>query len=227
MALTLRSDNLRDGEPILAAHAVGVPTRDGRAAFAGGNRNPHLRWTGAPPGTRSFALLVVDTDVPADMKAINDEQKTIAHDAPRQALAHWVVVDIPPTVTEIAEGSVADGFTPHGKAPGRAPHGGVRGANLYTQFFAEDPDRRGTYGGYDGPFPPWNDERPHHYHFQIFALDVPSLGLAGAFTLEDAKRAMQGHILDQAELIGTYTLNPALTGQTRQPGTSNQPASPA
>lgn len=225
MALTLTSDNLHDGAPIPAAHAVGVPTRDGRASFGGGNRNPHLRWTGAPAGTRSFALLLVDTDVPADMKAINAENKTIAVDAPRQTQAHWVVVDIPPTVTEIAEGSVSDGFTPHGKAPGRAPHGGVRGANLYTRFFAQDPERKGTYGGYDGPFPPWNDERPHHYHFQIFALDIPTLGLAGAFTLEDAKRAMQGHILEQAELVGTYTLNPALAGQAQQ-GISDQPEIP-
>jgi phosphatidylethanolamine-binding protein (PEBP) family uncharacterized protein len=65
----------------------------------------------------------------------------------------------------------------------------------------------GTYGNYDGPFPPWNDERLHHYHFTVHALDVPSVGLEGEFKLDDARRAMEGHILDQGELVATYTLH--------------------
>ena len=60
----------------------------------------------------------------------------------------------------------------------------------------------GTYGGYDGPFPPLNDERLHHYHFIVYALDVPSLELEGDFKLDDVRAAIEGHVLDEGELVG-------------------------
>lgn len=66
----------------------------------------------------------------------------------------------------------------------------------------------GDYGGYDGPWPPFNDERVHHYHFTVYALDVASLGLPQKFSGPDALKTMQGHILDQVTIIGTYSLNP-------------------
>jgi phosphatidylethanolamine-binding protein (PEBP) family uncharacterized protein len=66
----------------------------------------------------------------------------------------------------------------------------------------------GNYGGYDGPWPPFNDERLHHYQFTVFALDVPSLGLPELFRGPDAVAAIKGHVLDKATLIGTYALNP-------------------
>lgn len=50
----------------------------------------------------------------------------------------------------------------------------------------------------------------HHYVFTLYALDVPSLNLQGSFTGLDALKAMQGHVLAQASLTGTYTLNPDL-----------------
>ncbi len=65
----------------------------------------------------------------------------------------------------------------------------------------------GLYGGYDGPFPPWNDERLHTYHFTVYALDVPSLGLEGEFKLDDVRAAMEGHVLDQGKLVAEYTLH--------------------
>ena len=68
----------------------------------------------------------------------------------------------------------------------------------------------GNYFGYDGPCPPWNDEILHHYVFTVYALDVPRLGVSGAFTGKDVLKAMEGHILDRAVLTGIYTLNPAL-----------------
>ena len=67
---------------------------------------------------------------------------------------------------------------------------------------------KGVYGGYDGPCPPWNDERLHHYTFTVYALDVTSLGLSGEIRGPQVVEAMQGHILDQASVTGTYTLNP-------------------
>jgi phosphatidylethanolamine-binding protein (PEBP) family uncharacterized protein len=66
----------------------------------------------------------------------------------------------------------------------------------------------GDYGGYDGPFPPWNDERVHHYHFTLYALDVESLGLAGAFDGGDVLLAMRDHILSSAEWVGIYAIYP-------------------
>ena len=68
----------------------------------------------------------------------------------------------------------------------------------------------GDYLGYDGPCPPWNDERLHHYHFRLFALDVETLELPVNYTLADLNAAMDGHVLAEAELVGTYSLNPAL-----------------
>jgi Raf kinase inhibitor-like YbhB/YbcL family protein len=79
-------------------------------------------------------------------------------------------------------------------------------------WFVGDPDLDGTYKGYDGPCPPWNDSLVHHYHFTVYALDVESLGLSGDFTAEDVKQAAEGHTLGSAAITGTYTLNPRLTG---------------
>jgi hypothetical protein len=66
----------------------------------------------------------------------------------------------------------------------------------------------GTYGGYDGPCPPFNDARVHGYRFAVYALDVPTLGLSGAFTGDDVRRAMAGHVLAEAKILGTYAIHP-------------------
>ncbi len=68
----------------------------------------------------------------------------------------------------------------------------------------------GDYYGYDGPCPPWNDSLVHHYVFTVFALDTDLLDLAEGFGGNDARSAIEGHVLGSAELIGTYTLNPRL-----------------
>ena len=109
----------------------------------------------------------------------------------------------------IEEGADSDGVTPHGKEPGPTELG-LRGINSFTDFLAGDPDMEGTYGGYDGPCPPWNDERLHHYHVTVYALDTESLGLSadGDFRGADVLDALDGHVLDQAEIVGTYTTNP-------------------
>jgi phosphatidylethanolamine-binding protein (PEBP) family uncharacterized protein len=95
-----------------------------------------------------------------------------------------------------------------GKACGPSPSGGVQGKNDYTSWFAgSGGDLEGTYGGYDGMGPPWNDERIHAYRFQVFALDVDSVGLDGAFSGAELQAAMSGHVLARAELICLYTIN--------------------
>ena len=89
----------------------------------------------------------------------------------------------------------------------------MRGINNYTDWFASDERMKGDYGGYDGPCPPWNDELVHHYHFTVYALDVPSLRLDGRFGGPDALRALHSHILAKGSWMGTYTLNPELRGR--------------
>jgi hypothetical protein len=200
MALTVESDSFEHGDRVPHAHAFGVPDGSGKAAAEGGNRSPHLRWSGHPEGTQSFALLVYDPDVPADFSDANKEDTTLPEEAPRQDFAHWLLVDISPDVTELPEGAGSEGIVDGGKPAGRTEHG-VTGVNSYGGAMG------GTWGGYDGPWPPFNDERLHHYHFQVHALDVPSLGLEGEFTLDDAREAMEGHVLDRGELVGEYTLN--------------------
>lgn len=74
---------------------------------------------------------------------------------------------------------------------------------------------RNSYGdgakgknGYDGPCPPWNDERIHTYHFIVYALDVVSLDLDDGFSGAQAEKALAGHILAQGEATGIYSTNP-------------------
>ena len=66
----------------------------------------------------------------------------------------------------------------------------------------------GTWLGYDGPCPPWNDARLHHYQFRLYALDVAKLDLPDAFDWQQMQQALRGHVLAEAHWIGTYTLNP-------------------
>lgn len=210
MALTIESTSFVDGEPIPAAHAVATPTPDGRSELAGADRSPHLRWSGAPEGTRSFALSVIDLDAPADRTRMQVEGLALGDDEPRVAFAHWLLVDIPETIDEIVEGAGGDGFVPHGRTPGRTSFGAIEGESGYRGLFEGNEELEGTYGGWDGPFPPWNDEVVHRYETTIYALDVASVGLAPGFTLDDFRAAIDGHILDRASIVPTYTLHPRL-----------------
>jgi phosphatidylethanolamine-binding protein (PEBP) family uncharacterized protein len=128
MPLKVTSGSFRNGDVIPETHALGVPAAEGHVAMNGGNRNPDLRWSGEPAGTRSFVVLLVDGDVPTDMAAMNQEHQTIPTTAPRQDLAHWLVVDIPASVHEIPEGADSDGFTSRGKPVGQTAYGGITGA---------------------------------------------------------------------------------------------------
>ena len=208
MAITVDSESITHGERVPDAHAFGVPDGEGGAAPEGGNRSPHLRWSGAPEGTASFAILVVDPDVPADPSDANQPGKAIPEDADRADFVHWLVADVPPDVTEVAEGAGSTEIVIGGKEPGETSFGGVAGVNSYTEFLAADEQMGGTYGHYDGPFPPFNDERVHHYHFRVYALDTPSLGLPAGFRHEELIEAIEGHVLDQGEIVATYTLHP-------------------
>jgi hypothetical protein len=123
-----------------------------------------------------------------------------------------LLVDIPAVTTEIAAGAFSSGLTARGK-PGPEAGGGMRqGINDYTAWFAGDKEMAGNYFGYDGPCPPWNDEILHHYVFTVYALDVAECPVTGAFGGADVLKAIQGHVLAQASITGTYALNPAVRG---------------
>lgn len=207
-ALKVTLDRVANGNTIPGEYAFCVPAQQGHVTF-GSDKNPKVSWSGAPKGTRSFAVIVLDPDVPSVPTNVNKEGKTVAKNLKRVNFYHWVLIDIPATVSAIDEGADSDKVTPHGKPPGAAAVG-VRGINDYTKWFASDDAMKGNYGGYDGPCPPWNDTIVHHYHFQVYALDVPSLKLSGNFDGPQVMKAMKSHILAKGESVGTYVLNPTL-----------------
>ena len=82
MAFTLTSDSFKDGDYLAKDHILSENFGFG---CAGGNKSPHLKWSGAPAGTRSFALTCFDPDAPTG-----------------SGFWHWVVVNIPASVSELA-----------------------------------------------------------------------------------------------------------------------------
>jgi Raf kinase inhibitor-like YbhB/YbcL family protein len=203
--MLLTSQSLARGQAVPPENALGIPGPKG--PVPGPNKSPQLAWSGLPVGVRSFAVICVDLDAPSKADDVNKSDRTVPYDLPRARFYHWVLVDIPLSVSELSLGLDADGLTPRGKPPGKTPHG-VRGLNDYTGWFSGDPDMKGKYAGYDGPWPPFNDERRHRYVYSVYALDVESLGLSGDFGGADALRALEGHILDQASIETSYALNP-------------------
>ena len=122
------------------------------------------------------------------------------------------MVDLPPTLAQIAEGEFSRGFTPRGKAGPAALHGARQGLNDYTVWFASDAQRAGNYFGYDGPFPPFNDSLVHHYVFTLYATSLARLPLDGVFSGAQVRQAIAGHVLESATHSGTYSLNRRLLG---------------
>src|SRR5438477_7993267 len=121
------------------------------------NVSPELRIEGAPAEAKSLALIVDDPDAPVGL------------------FTHWLVWNIDPKTTEIAENSM--------------PKGGVQGTNDF-------PGQR-----YDGPQPP---SGTHRYYFKIFALDE-MLDLKPGAKRRDLDAAVKGHVIGQGELMGRYS----------------------
>jgi Raf kinase inhibitor-like YbhB/YbcL family protein len=149
-----------------------------------------------------------DLDVPVKLDTFNKEGASVAREQQRRSLCHWVLVDLDPDGGPIAFGEFSEGVTIGGKPGPQAPRGTRQGINEYTDWFRNDAKMRGDYFGYDGPCPPWNDERPHRYVFTLYALDMPRLAVEGAFDKHAALAAMRGHVLGEASLTGLYALNP-------------------
>lgn len=174
------------------------------------NRNPQLSWSEAPAGTKSFAIICHDPDVPSSGESVNQEGKSVPASLPRVDFYHWVLLNLPATVNELKAGEFSAGVTARGKPGPQAPHGSQQGINSYTDWFAGDKDMSGDYYGYDGPCPPWNDEIIHRYIFTVYALDSEKITVSDKLTGGEALAVIKPHILAQASLSGTYTLNPQL-----------------
>lgn len=129
----------------------------GKYTCDGENINPPLQFSGIPQQAKSLVLIVDDPD------------------APMGTWVHWIVYNIPPSITEIKENSILNGI-----------------------------EAKTSFGktGYGGPCPPSGS---HRYFFKLYALDnelqIPDPKKADKKIVEEH---MQGHILDKAELIGIY-----------------------
>jgi len=204
--MKLWSDNWANGERMAERFAAGRLDGAGGVGFAD-NLNPHLAWSDVPAAAKSLVLICHDFDVPSKPDDVNKADREVPSDLPRIDFFHWVLVDLPPTLRQIAEGEFSRGFTPRGKPGPAAPHGARQGLNDYTAWFAGDAQMAGDYFGYDGPFPPFNDSLVHHYVFTLYATSLARLPLEGAFTGAQVRQAIAGHVLDAATHSGTYTLN--------------------
>jgi Raf kinase inhibitor-like YbhB/YbcL family protein len=103
MGLTLRSDSFSDGDYLAAEHILSAEYGFG---CAGGNVSPALAWSGAPEGTRSFALTCYDPDAPTG-----------------SGFWHWVVVNIPPAVSSLPAGAGSSDGLPAGALQTRTDYG--------------------------------------------------------------------------------------------------------
>jgi len=174
------------------------------------NCSPELAWVNLPAGTKSLALICHDYDVPSKADDVNQESRTVPATLPRVDFYHWVLVDIPVSMTRMRKGEFSSGVTARGKQGPDGPQGTRQGLNDYTMWFVNDKAMSGNYFGYDGPCPPWNDEIPHHYVFTLYALDIARCPVSGVFKGPDVLAAIRGHVLGQASLTGIYSLNPAV-----------------
>ena len=206
--MRLTSSSIAEGQSIPDEFAFCAPDPAHHVCL-GRNRNPQLSWSDIPAGTLSFALICHDPDVPSCGDDVNQEGRSVPAALPRVDFFHWLLIDLPADKHDIAAGEFSQTVTPRGKAGPATLHGARHGINNYTDWFAGDRDMSGEYFGYDGPCPPWNDEIIHRYVFTVFALDVERLPIEGKFDGPALRAALAGHILGQASLTATYSLNPA------------------
>jgi len=101
-------------------------------------------------------------------------------DAPGGVWVHWVLYDLPPDTDKLPEGVT--------KSP-QLPKGALQGRNDFSKI------------GYNGPCPPRGSA--HRYFFKLYALDSKT-GLRAGATKAEVERAIHGHILAQAQLVGRF-----------------------
>ncbi len=126
-----------------------------------------------------------DVSPPLNWDGIPEGTKSLAlisddPDAPVGTWVHWVIFNIPPTEKGLPEGVPKQNTL---------TNGAKQGTNDFRKV------------GYNGPAPP--PGKPHRYYFKLYALDT-ILDLPAGAKKSDLLKAMEGHILSQAEYMGTY-----------------------
>ncbi|MCM8813074.1 MAG: YbhB/YbcL family Raf kinase inhibitor-like protein [Candidatus Omnitrophica bacterium] len=126
-----------------------------------------------------------DMSPPLSWSAVPKDTKSFAlicddPDAPMGTWVHWVIYAIPAAQRELNEG-IAQSAT--------LPDGILQGKNDFGNF------------GYGGPLPP--PGKPHRYFFKLYALDA-AIPLSAGMEKAAVEKALKGHILGEARLIGTY-----------------------
>ena len=157
MTLTITSPAFKNNSYIPVKHACG-----------GEDVSPELNWGALPAGTKSAVVIMDDPD------------------APPGVWVHWILFDIPPSLTGLPENIARAETFPDGSRHGRV-------------WGVKDGDFSRT--GYYGPCP--SPGKPHRYFFKVYALDK-LLGLPAGLTKNALLKEVQGHILAQGELIGLF-----------------------
>jgi Raf kinase inhibitor-like YbhB/YbcL family protein len=128
--------------------------------------SPQLAWSNFPAATRSFVITLFDPDAPTST-----------------GFWHWVVFDVPASVTSLAAGA--------GSNASPATHA----KSGYTDF---------GFSHYGGPCPP-TVVSAHHYIFTVYALDVPAIeGVGPRSTGATVMFSLRGHLLAQGSLEGHF-----------------------
>jgi len=149
------SDDVQDMQPL----------KDDQVAAAG-NTSPQLSWSGAPEGTKSFTVTCFDPDAPTP-----------------SGFWHWVLVDLPADVTNLAAGA------------------GAEGADLPGDAFMCRND--GGSKSFMGAAPPAGDQ-VHRYYFVVHAVDKESLGVDSDASPAVVSFNLAFKTVGRAILTGTY-----------------------
>lgn len=163
MGMSLRSNSFEDGDYLGEEFVLSEEYGFG---CAGGNTSPHLSWSEAPEGTKSFAVTCYDPDAPTG-----------------SGFWHWVIVNIPADVTELALGA--------GNADGDMPEGA-----LQTRTDMGVP-------GWGGPCPPEGDH-PHRYIFSVHAVQEESIPVDADTSAAVVGYMLHFNTLETATLMGLY-----------------------